>query len=184
MRDHLEHGHVVVCVSATFEPIVAKAMTCHPVQFGIATRMQIDDDGCYTDRVDGLPVEGAEKVVALKAFADELFGAGRWVLEWAYGDHHPIAICSRRLGMAARSRPIARSPAPRASAATTFSTSTATKSRLASAWPRACVLRPQDVRAPDAHARRGPGFATRVRLAERASRRPRMPRRRPAGAFP
>lgn len=111
MREHLEHGHVVVCVSATFEPIVAKAMTCHPVQFGIATRMQIDEDGCYTDRVDGLPVEGAEKVVALKAFADELFGAGRWVLEWAYGDHHSDRdlLASARHGCAVTpDRPLAR----------------------------------------------------------------------------
>lgn len=88
MRRHLEAGDVVICVSATFEPIIAKAMTCHPIQFGIATRMQIDGDGCYTDRVDGLPVEGSEKVVALTAFADELFGAGNWQLDWAYGDHH------------------------------------------------------------------------------------------------
>ncbi len=88
MARHLAAGHVVVCVSATFEPIVSQAMLRHPIQFCIATRMRIDEAGCYTDIVDGLPVEGAEKTVALEVFADETFGRGNWELGWAYGDHH------------------------------------------------------------------------------------------------
>ena len=88
MRAHVEAGHVVVCVSATFEPIIAAAMTEHSIQYGIATRMGIDANGCYTNKVAGLPIEGPEKMVALKAFADEHFGKGNWELGWSYGDHH------------------------------------------------------------------------------------------------
>ncbi|WP_241157234.1 HAD family phosphatase [Adlercreutzia sp. ZJ242] len=88
MRAHLDAGHVVVCVSATFEPIIAAAMLEHPIQYAIATRMRVDAYGCYTTQVEGLPVEGEEKVAALARFADERFGAGRWEVGWAYGDHH------------------------------------------------------------------------------------------------
>ena len=88
MTRHVDAGHVVVCVSATFEPIIAKAMLDHPMQFGIATRMRIDEDGCYTNEVDGIPVEGPQKMVALTRFADATFGRGCWKLGWAYGDHH------------------------------------------------------------------------------------------------
>ncbi|WP_165055689.1 MULTISPECIES: HAD family phosphatase [unclassified Adlercreutzia] len=88
MQAHLDAGHVVVCVSATFEPIVAAAMLEHPIQYAIATRMKVDAYGCYTTQVEGLPVEGEEKVAALARFADERFGAGKWEVGWAYGDHH------------------------------------------------------------------------------------------------
>lgn len=88
MQEHLDAGHVVVCVSATFEPILAAAMLEHPLQYVIATRMKVDAYGCYTREVEGLPVEGDEKIAALTRFADERFGAGKWELGWAYGDHH------------------------------------------------------------------------------------------------
>lgn len=88
MAEHVEAGHAVVCVSATFEPIIAAAMTEHPIQYSLSTRMRVDDKGNYVDKVEGVPVEGAEKVVALKKFADEQFGEGGWELCWAYGDHH------------------------------------------------------------------------------------------------
>lgn len=88
MQDHLSAGHVVVCVSATFEPIIAAAMVEHPIQYAIATRMKVDAYGCYTSQVEGLPVEGAEKLAALTSFADARFGEGNWELGWAYGDHH------------------------------------------------------------------------------------------------
>ena len=42
----------------------------------------------YTREVEGLPVEGAEKVAALRRFADARFGQGAWQLAYAYGDHH------------------------------------------------------------------------------------------------
>lgn len=88
MQRHLDAGHAVVCVSASFEPIIAEAMTKHPIQFGIATRMQVTPEGTYLNRVLGKPTEGPAKLEALARFADERFGKGNWVLDSAYGDHH------------------------------------------------------------------------------------------------
>lgn len=88
MIAHLEQGHVVVLVSASFEPIIASAMVEHPIQFALASRMKIDADGDYTDEIDGLPTEGPDKIVVLRHFLDERFGSGRWQLGWAYGDHY------------------------------------------------------------------------------------------------
>ena len=42
MAAHEEAGHAVVCVSATFEPIIAAAMERRPIQYAIATRMRVD----------------------------------------------------------------------------------------------------------------------------------------------
>ncbi len=105
MRAHEEAGHAVVCVSATFEPIVAAAMERRHIQYAIATRMKADFQGNYTDRVEGLPIEGPEKVEALTRFCDERFGAGAWELAWAYGDHH-----SDRALLAAAAHPCAVTP--------------------------------------------------------------------------
>lgn len=71
-----EQGRVVVLVSATFEPIVSRAMEFHPIDFQISTRMRAAKDGTYTCEVEGLPVEGDQKIVRLREFADERFGAG------------------------------------------------------------------------------------------------------------
>ncbi len=87
MIAHLEAGHVVVLVSASFEPIIAAAMVEHPIQFALASRMRIDD-GNYTDEVLGLPTEGPEKIVVLRDFLDRWFGENGWKLGWAYGDHY------------------------------------------------------------------------------------------------
>lgn len=103
MIAHLEAGHAVVLVSASFEPIVAAAMTGHPIQFALASRMRIDGAGDYTDEIDGLPTEGPDKIVVLEHFLNERFGRGGWELGWAYGDHfsdvtmleaakHPCAV--------------------------------------------------------------------------------------------
>ena len=88
MAAHEAAGHAVVCVSATFEPIIAAAMERRPIQYAIATRMRVDFQGNYTDEVEGEPIEGPEKVVVLRRLCDELFGADGWELAWAYGDHH------------------------------------------------------------------------------------------------
>ncbi len=75
----------------------------HPLQFALASRMKIDDRGCYTAQVDGLPTEGPAKIEVLRQFADGYFGPGHWELGWAYGDHfsdltlleaaqHPCAV--------------------------------------------------------------------------------------------
>lgn len=86
-----EEGLEVVVVSASFEPIVMRAMQSHPFSHQISTRMKVAADGTYTREVDGYPIEGNEKLVALKHFCDGRFGEGRWTLERAYGDHHSDA---------------------------------------------------------------------------------------------
>ena len=88
MRKRTEEGCIVVVVSASFEPIVMRAMESHPFQVQISTRMKVAPNGTYTREVDGKPIEGAEKLVALKQWADGRFGEGKWELTYAYGDHH------------------------------------------------------------------------------------------------
>lgn len=88
MLEHKNEGCVVMVVSATWDAIIARAMEKHPFQFYVATRMKVDSSGNYTRLVDGLPVEGQEKISAIKRFADGKYGAGNWELAYAYGDHH------------------------------------------------------------------------------------------------
>lgn len=88
MQRHVDAGRLVIVVSASWDAIVRRAMESHPFQYEISTQMVVDDHGNYTDQVRGLPVEGAEKVRAVRRFADGRFGPGGWVLAYAYGDHH------------------------------------------------------------------------------------------------
>ncbi|HAM14992.1 MAG TPA: HAD-IB family hydrolase [Eggerthellaceae bacterium] len=88
MRKCTEKGCEVVVVSATFEPIVLRAMEEHSFQHQISTRMKVAEDGTYTREVDGLPIEGDAKIVALIHWCDGRFGEGNWELAYAYGDHH------------------------------------------------------------------------------------------------
>lgn len=88
MRDHLEKGHDVIVASASFEPIILRAMECHPFTHQVSTRMRVDDAGCYTREVEGCAIEGVNKLEAVKAFADAVHGEGNWTIAYAYGDHH------------------------------------------------------------------------------------------------
>lgn len=88
MIAHLEEGHAVVLISASFEPIVASAMLTHPIPIAMASRMKVDDSGRYTGEIEGLPTEGTDKVVVLKQFLDDYYGEGKWELDWAYSDHY------------------------------------------------------------------------------------------------
>ncbi|MEY8562932.1 HAD-IB family hydrolase [Eggerthellaceae bacterium 3-80] len=88
MRKHQEAGDVVVVVSASFEPIILRAMQHHPFTMQVSTRMKVAPDGTYTRQVDGQPIEGPEKLVAVQKLANEAFGEGAWELVAAYGDHH------------------------------------------------------------------------------------------------
>lgn len=88
MKAHQDAGNIVVVVSASFEPIIKRAMDFHPINFQISTRMCVDSKGAYTCMVDGLPIEGVEKVHAIKRFADDTYGKDNWELSYAYGDHH------------------------------------------------------------------------------------------------
>lgn len=105
MRRCAEKGCEVVVVSASFEPIVLRAMETHPFDHQISTRMKVAPDGTYTREVDGDPIEGEAKLVALKRWCDERYGKGNWVLEYAFGDHH-----SDEPLLAAANHPFAVSP--------------------------------------------------------------------------
>lgn len=85
---HLAHGREVWLVSATFEPIALEAMKHHGYTRCFATRMATDAQGRYTCEVEGLPVEGQEKLARVTAYANAAYGKGKWVLTHAYGDHH------------------------------------------------------------------------------------------------
>lgn len=84
-------GVEVLIVSATFAPIVHRAREFHPFDGYLCTEMLVDGEGRYTRRVDGACIEGEEKVRALRAYADARYGAGKWELVEAYGDHHSDA---------------------------------------------------------------------------------------------
>ncbi len=88
MQARTDEGCEVVVVSATFEPIVLRAMESHPFTHQISTRMKVAEDGTYTREVDGRCIEGDEKIVALKHWCDGRFGEGNWEIAYAYGDHH------------------------------------------------------------------------------------------------
>lgn len=88
MLMHEREGHVVLVISATFEPIIVRAMDFHPFHHQISTRMKVNSKGEYTRQVDGDPVEGKEKLNAIRRYADEKYGSGEWELSYAYGDHH------------------------------------------------------------------------------------------------
>lgn len=85
---HRAQGREVWLVSATFEPIAREAMKHHGYTCCFATRMATDAEGNYTRSVEGLPVEGQEKLTRVTNYANAVYGEGNWVLTHAYGDHH------------------------------------------------------------------------------------------------
>lgn len=88
MRKRADEGCEVIVVSASFEPIVVRAMESHSFQHQISTRMKVAADGTYTREVDGRCIEGDEKIAALRHWCDGRFGEGNWTIAYAYGDHH------------------------------------------------------------------------------------------------
>ncbi|MEF9876849.1 MAG: HAD family hydrolase [Gordonibacter sp.] len=111
MRAHTQAGEVVLVISATFEPIILQAMQHHPFMHQISTRMRIAPDGTYTREVEGLPVEGEQKLDAVKHFGDEHYGPGNWELAAAYGDHHSdraVLAAARRAFAVNPDRPLMR----------------------------------------------------------------------------
>lgn len=85
---HLSCGREVWVVSATFEPLIQQAMKSHGFTKQFSTRMATDGNGCYTCKVEGLPVEGEEKLARVTEYANKEYGEGNWVITHAYGDHH------------------------------------------------------------------------------------------------
>ena len=92
MIAHAEEGCFVMVVSATWQAIADRAQESHPFSYSVATNMIVDANGNYTREVDGLPMEGQEKLRAVEEFANERFGEGGWELAYSYGNHHSDAI--------------------------------------------------------------------------------------------
>lgn len=105
IAEHREAGREVWAVTATFEPLIQQAMKRHGYTQAFSTRMKVDEQGLYTTQVDGLPVEGSQKLEVLTRQANAQYGEGNWVLTHAYGDHH-----SDRTLLAAAQHPFAVTP--------------------------------------------------------------------------
>lgn len=88
MRMHAQAGRKVIVISASWDAIIERARLTHSFDFQASTRMKVDAKGNYTRQVEGLPVEGTEKVRSLTRLANREFGEGNWKVAFAYGDHH------------------------------------------------------------------------------------------------
>ena len=84
----LGDGCVTLLVSATFEDIAARAAEDMRFDGYVATEMRLDQDGRYTGEVEGEVVAGLGKRHAVERWADARFGRGRWIVDYAYGDHY------------------------------------------------------------------------------------------------
>ena len=78
---HRDHGHELVIVSASPELYVRPIADRLHFDDVLATRLEIDNGGRLTGRIDGANVRGQEKVRRI----DEWLG-GRTVTLWAYGN--------------------------------------------------------------------------------------------------
>lgn len=83
-----EDGCVCVLVSATFYGIAQAAARYAGLDAFLATRMEVTEDGRITGKVRGFVVEGEGKIRVVNQWADETYGPGNWVIEYAFGDHH------------------------------------------------------------------------------------------------
>lgn len=83
-----EDGCVCVLVSATFYGIAQAAARHAGLDAFLATRMEVTNDGRITGKVRGFVVEGEGKIRVVDQWADETYGPGNWVIEYAFGDHH------------------------------------------------------------------------------------------------
>ena len=88
VRKRQSEGYVCILVSAAFEGLAKQAARFMGMDGYVATRMEVDEQGNYTGRMLGKAVEGPQKPCAVRKWANEHFGEGRWVLECAYGDHY------------------------------------------------------------------------------------------------
>ena len=71
MLEHKKAGRVVMIVSASFDPIVECALKNHPIDYQISTKMAVNSEGLYIDKVVGVPVEGEQKPRVIAEFADK-----------------------------------------------------------------------------------------------------------------
>jgi phosphatidylglycerophosphatase C len=77
---HRRQGHELVIVSASPELYVESLGRRLGVDAVIGTRLEVDETGCLTGRIEGLNCRGPEKVVRLRAWL------GGDALAWAYGN--------------------------------------------------------------------------------------------------
>jgi phosphatidylglycerophosphatase C len=86
LRWHLEQGHEVVIVSASYESYVHVVAAELGVDSVVATRLEVDGDAVCTGRLDGANCRAVEKVRRFEAWLAER-GLARQAIElWAYGD--------------------------------------------------------------------------------------------------
>ncbi len=86
LHAHLDAGDTVVLVSASFEVYLrplAELLGAHDV---LAVRLEVDEHGILTGRLDGANCRGAEKVVRLHEWLDRRAGGRAAVHLTAYGD--------------------------------------------------------------------------------------------------
>jgi len=83
---HLEQGHLVVIVSASYEPYVSVVAQALNVSNVVATRLEFDAADVCTGGIDGPNCRAAEKVDRLERWLAAR-GLSRGEIElWAYGD--------------------------------------------------------------------------------------------------
>ncbi len=100
-----DDGLALVLLSASFDSVASMCIKDLRFDYGIATLMEIDKKGNYTNRVEGVAPEGEGKKTTLCQFCDENFGKGNWSVERAYGDH-----LSDKFVLEMASKPFAVSP--------------------------------------------------------------------------
>ena len=86
LRGHVDAGHTVLLVSASFEVYLrplAELLGAHDV---LAVQLEVGDDGILTGRLEGLNCRGPEKVVRLHDWLDRHAGGRAGVHLSAYGD--------------------------------------------------------------------------------------------------
>ena len=86
LRGHLDAGDTVVLVSASFEVYLRPLAELLGVHDVLAVRLEVDDNGILTGRLDGPNCRGAEKVVRLHEWLDQNAGGRSAVHLSAYGD--------------------------------------------------------------------------------------------------
>ena len=83
---HLEQGHRVVIVSASYEPYVRVVGGALGVTDVVATRLAVDDADVCTGELEGANCRAAEKVHRLEQWLSQRGFARVDVELWAYGD--------------------------------------------------------------------------------------------------
>jgi phosphatidylglycerophosphatase C len=85
LRWHLDEGHRVVIVSASYEQYLHRVAAHLGVHEVLATRLDVVDGRC-TGRLDGPNCRGPEKVRRLEHWLDEEGLSRDEITVWAYGD--------------------------------------------------------------------------------------------------